>query len=196
MYENPIELLQENEKIMCEFVSRLFQRDLLIHVDDALKLFQEWGATFNHMFPKHFLFANFQCLRCGQCCRDQIGVEAEDIQRWLDAMRIDILACVDCYKRGNLCAIVSNDTLCADCFEARKETVAGGHSMRCPFVRKVRKKPYYYCRIHATRPEGCSGYLCMKSLPVAHLNWSNLEELIARVGLQRYLDLTKDSSAS
>jgi len=44
-------------------------------------------------FPKHYLFANFQCLRCGLCCKNYecVPVEKEQVEKWKLDNRHDIL---------------------------------------------------------------------------------------------------------
>jgi hypothetical protein len=39
-------------------------------------------------------------------------------------------------------------------------------------------------------PETCLGYLCRKSLPVAHLKWKDVDELIGKIGLSGYTELS------
>lgn len=176
--------------MMCEYAARLLEKEYGILTDDVLKIFQELRFTFNHRFPQHFCFANFQCLRCGQLCNDGRVVETEDIRRWLDEGRSDILEHVCCCSKNVFCGELVGTDPCDDCSMTIKEIVADTNG-RCPFVRKVRNKPYYKCRIHDTKTEECSGYLCMKSVPVAHLNWNSVEELISMIGLEKYLDLAR-----
>ena len=61
----------------------------------------------------------------------------------------------------------------------------------CPFCRKVRNRPYYGCKIHKERPEGCRGFLCAKSFQFANIPYENVEDLISRVSLERYLVVVK-----
>jgi hypothetical protein len=182
--------MQESEKnqFNCGFISRLNERCWLFYKDPKW-LFTHLFQHFSERFPRHFIFANFQCLRCGQCCDDERSVYKEDIKRWIIDLRFDILQHVDCFDKG-WCADHINLEPCEDCDNAGKEIV-GIYDGRCPFVRKVRNKPYYECRIHDTETEECSGYLCEKSLPVAHLNWFDVDDLIQRIGLERYRSLTK-----
>lgn len=168
----------DEEKINCTFNSRLLERDFWLYFNHPGQIFIYLYQHFNSKFPKHFIFANFQCLRCGECCNDQREVSREDIERWMTDLRYYILEYVDCFGKGwciNYCDLVEP---CEDCDNTIKEIVTDSYSGRCPFVRKVRDKPYYECRIHDTSPEGCRGYLCEKSLLIAHVNWGNIEELI------------------
>lgn len=179
-------LVGDDEEMICQFVARLFERDFWILTEDLRNLFLHLLHSFNHRFPKHFLFANFRCIQCGRCCDHERNVDTEDIQRWLVERRIDILAHVDCLDKHACCAEVVNYAPCHSCSRATKEIVAFTSTGRCPFVRKVSGKPYYKCRIHTTKPEECSGYLCEKSIPVANLNWNGIDELISMIGLQKY----------
>jgi len=194
MHENLLDPNNKGEEMECTFASRLLDRNSLILTDDILKIFQELRFTFNDRFPKHFCFANFQCLRCGQRCNDQRVVRTEDIRRWFNEERFDILEHVYCYEKGDFCGAITYIDPCNNCSTTSKDIVTNRPSARCPFVRKVRNKPYYKCRIHGTKTEECAGYLCMKSVPVAHLNWNDVDELIAMIGLEKYLDLTKEAS--
>jgi len=173
----------------CVFNSGLLERDFWLHFKEPREIFIHLFQHFNSKFPKHFIFANFQCLRCGVCCNDEKGVYKEDIERWIMDLRFDILEHIDCFDKG-WCVNHINLEPCEDCDSAIKEIVSI-YNGKCPFVRKVRNKPYYKCRIHDTKPEECSGWLCDKSLPVAHLNWTGVEDLIQGIGLMRYKTLIK-----
>jgi len=184
------ELTEDDGGPICESVDRLFKRDLDIFTDDFLFLFSRLLPSFNQRCPKHFLFANFRCLQCGQCCDDERSVYVEDIERWLLEERFDILGYVDCFQRDAFCGSVITDRICDDCHKTGKDLITHTDSGRCPFVRKVGNKPYYKCRIQTTKPEECLGHLCLKSFPVAHLTWNSIGELISMIGLQEYLNLT------
>ena len=177
------------EKFLCTFNSRLLDRDFWLHFNDPREIFIYQYQHFSSDFPKHFIFANFRCLRCGECCDHGRTVFKEDIERWTNDLEFDILEHVYCSKKRGWCITHVDVEPCEDCGSA--EIVTRRWSMRCPFVRKVRNKPYYRCGIHDTLPEECSGYLCMKSLPVAHLNWTDVDELIQSIGLEQYRALTK-----
>jgi len=180
----------EEIEFNCGFISRLSERCWLYYKDPRW-LFTHLFFHFNERFPKHFIFANFQCLRCGECCNDQRAVYREDIETWMIDLRYDILEHVDCFEKGwctSHCDLVEP---CDDCDDTIKEIVTNSYSGRCPFVRKVRNKPYYKCRIHDTRPEECRGYLCEKSLLIAYLNWDDIEELIREIGIEQLRSLWK-----
>jgi hypothetical protein len=172
----------------CGFVSRLNDRCCLSYKDPGW-LFTHLFMHFNDRFPKHFFFANFQCLRCGQSCTDERLVDEEDIRRWVAEGRYDILQHVECFQKDEWCANVIDIEQCGDCENTGKEIVTNSYSGRCPFVRKVRKKPCYKCRIQSTKTEECSGYLCEKSLSFAHINYHCIEELIALMSQERFVSL-------
>jgi len=56
--------------------------------------------------------------------------------------------------------------------------------------RKTTGKPYYYCRIQSAKKNipVCKAYLCSKPLPVAHLNYEDVDELIELIGVDRYYE--------
>jgi hypothetical protein len=180
----------EEATIHCGCVSRLNDRCDLSYKDPKW-LFTYLFTYFIGRFPKHFVFANFQCLRCGQLCGDEKNVYREDIKRWMIELRYDILCHVQCWSKDDFCANLSNlSEPCENCRGGMIVTLS--LSGRCPFVRKVRKKPYYECRIHDTSPEECSGYLCEKSVPISNLNFVDIEDLINKIGLKCYDLLVKN----
>lgn len=142
----------EDANFNCGFISRLNERCGLYY-EDPKWLFDYLFMYFNASFPRHFVFANFRCLRCGELCNDEKNVYREDIKRWMIEAQHDILAHVDCLASNGWCFDLS-DLIepCEDCrggFIVTHARLTG----RCPFVRKVRNKPYYKCRIHNTSPE-------------------------------------------
>ena len=54
--------------------------------------------------------------------------------------------------------------------------------------RKVRGKPCYYCRIEEAKEflPISRAYVCSESVPVAHLNYKDTDELIEIIGLDAY----------
>jgi len=179
----------------CSSGSRLFGHGLCIFVGSLSCLFTTLVPTFNSRFPKHFFFANFRCLQCGSCCRyyvPPIKICDEEIERWIREGRGDILGHVWCFRKEGYCAQrVSKNSICADCRLGIKQIERrSAKGKGCPFLRRVAAKPYHECVVHNTSPETCLGYLCQKSLPVAHLNWKNVDELIAKLGLPAYRKLT------
>jgi len=116
-----------------------------------------------------------------------------EIRRWIRQGRKDILERVWCFRKDGYCTErIRKNSICIDCHDKAMHLEAKPNSRKCCFLRKVRDKPCYQCRIYGTAPETCSGYLCQKSLPVAHLKWKKTEELIARIGLTTYRKLIAD----
>lgn len=88
-----------------------------------------------------------ECTRCGKCCTNpsfqgNLSATIEDIERWVQEGRLDILAWCDTIL-GDLWVRQDDD------YEAT----------RCPFVRKDRGKNTYHCRIYDTRPQVCRDYV-------------------------------------
>jgi len=131
-------------------------------------------------FPKHFLFANFQCLRCGLCCKNYecVPVYGSQVKEWELERRDDILKYVVIYARSE-----DDKVILAEIYS---RGITG-----CPLCRKVRGKPYYKCKIHSAKENlpVCKAYLCSKSIPVAHLNYESIDELIEMIGLESYYSL-------
>ncbi len=128
-------------------------------------------------FPRHLVFGNFHCLRCGLCCRNYecVPVLGEQVEKWISEDREDIL------KRVWHIQLPGG--------HVKAEIVDGW--LGCPLCRKVRGKPYYYCRIEDAKAflPICKAYVCSKSIPVAHLNYRDIEELIEVIGLDAYYAL-------
>lgn len=128
-------------------------------------------------FPQHFIFGNFQCLRCGLCCKnyEYIPIEGKQIKHWKSEGREDVLQYVhtEVFPTGFFAEIYP-----------RRMT-------GCPLCRKVRGKPYYYCRIQSAKRylPFCKAYLCSKSLPIAHLNYRDVDELVEIIGVGGYYGL-------
>jgi len=95
---------------------------------------------------------NFKCKQCGNCCLNlnicYTAVTDEDVKRWKDTGRDDILACVNSIPLGN------GQYIHDIWFSATtKEEVN-----RCPWLRKLPNKNKYICRINDTKPEVCRNY--------------------------------------
>lgn len=91
-----------------------------------------------------------ECQQCGKCCIEFVsGFSAteNDIIRWRQEKRDDILEYV--YFMDE------NETYGDLFFNPRT-----GEEIytRCPFLRKIRNKNQYVCRIHETKPEVCRNY--------------------------------------
>lgn len=84
----------------------------------------------------------FKCKRCGTCCltTDHVDLCLEDIVRWEKAGRKDL------YTPE---MIIEWDFFGASGL-FRNQTTS-----RCPFLRKVRGKDEYYCKIHDIKPLLC-----------------------------------------
>lgn len=123
-------------------------------------------------FPKHLFFANFQCLRCGLCCKNSNTFQISDriILKWKSQRREDILEYVD---------------------EELKEIYAYPIWAGCHFCRKFRNKHYYGCKVHRDKEHilDCKVYLCSKSLPIANINYKDIDELIELIGVSGYYAL-------
>ncbi len=142
---------------------------------DPQALFQLGLHLDEKHFPKHIIFGNFQCLRCGLCCKNWEGAQIRRLQalEWKEMGRNDILKHIRIPKYGDA------------------EAVPKSYNLTCPFSRKVSKQPYYSCKIYNWR-DGlpiCKVYLCRKSLPIAHINYESIDDLIQIIGLKEYYAL-------
>lgn len=143
---------------------------------DMIKLGRHLDAK---RFPKHFLFANFQCLRCGLCCKKYKGIDVLDksaIKKWVENSREDVLKHL---------TVVFDDP--EGFFRAEIDQEGPG----CPLICKMNGKPYYGCGIHLEKDSLpiCSSYICNKSIPVGNLSFADVDELIEKIGLERYKEL-------
>jgi len=142
--------------------------------DDPRELFHHMISLQLKRFPRDIIFANFQCLRCGLCCKNYEGADIfGDLEEKLKSdgkehllKYIWIVRCKDGAIGGTIPTARGSCTLC----------------------RKAYSKPYYHCRINDYKEylPTCSAYLCSKSLPVAHLNYNDIDELIELLGLEEY----------
>ena len=94
----------------------------------------------------------FACKRCGSCCLNltdafQTCATEEDVRRWEEAGRDDILKWVD--------PIVIGDTCVYDIWVSPR---TGDDVSRCPWLLKVRGTDAFVCRIHDLKPELCRNY--------------------------------------
>jgi len=129
--------------------------------------------------PKHYLFANIQCLRCSLCCSNYQAPPVDP--RIVDALRKD--------GRHDVVEHVSVLTP-----EGGGVYVNLDASLNhCSFSVQVEGKPYYACRIHGYKRflKPCRVYLCSKSLPVADIEYSSIDELIEKIGLEAYYRLVE-----
>jgi hypothetical protein len=143
----------------------------LAYFSDPREAFRIGRFIDQKRFPQHIIFANFQCLRCGLCCKNHDGVEVSTslIEDWNLEGRYDILRYVD-----------------KDLGEIYPEKGSG-----CPFCRKATGKPYFNCKIqrYKERIVDCRPYLCSKSVPVAQINFRDVDELIVLFGIEKYYKL-------
>lgn len=93
---------------------------------------------------------SFECRRCGRCCLkfgEELPATEQDIDRWVDAGRDDILAYVQTMSFGD-------DTI----YELWFSPQTGRQVLRCPWLRKMRGKDRYERRIYDVRPDVCRQY--------------------------------------
>ena len=128
-------------------------------------------------FPREIMFANFQCLRCGLCCKNYEGADifGDLEERLMNDGKENLLdyIWIKKFKDGAIGSTIP--------------TLMGS----CTLCRKVRNKPYYYCRIHEYKDflPTCKSYICNKSFPVAHLNYDDIDSLIKMIGIYEYYSL-------
>lgn len=90
------------------------------------------------------------CEHCGKCCIEmgsKIFATANDINRWINENRQDILKHVFIYSFNG--KIVGGEVWFDE---------YGNKLDFCPFILKVGNK--IYCKIHETKPEQCREYTC------------------------------------
>ena len=96
---------------------------------------------------------DFKCKQCGNCClnlRDAFETCAtdQDVQRWEDEERWDILEWVDPIHVGG-------DQYVYDIWIS---SGTGEDVKRCPWLRKLPNRNRYICRIHKVNPKHCRAY--------------------------------------
>ena len=96
---------------------------------------------------------NFNCTQCGKCCVNpsymgKMSADGEDLQRWEDADRYDILATAYIFDWGK--------TRSADLW---MNPVTGDEITNgiCPWVKNI-GKDLWHCTIHELRPNICRDY--------------------------------------
>lgn len=95
------------------------------------------------------MIEKFECKQCGKCCLEfeHLWVATpEDVERWEREGREDILQYVDIIR-------FENGILAEIWIDKYGEPMA-----RCPFLKKVRKRRKYKCKIHETKPEACKDF--------------------------------------
>ncbi len=101
-------------------------------------------------------FAGFTCVRCGRCCQSYtqtLLASREDIQRWRDQKRWDILRHVSLQE--------ANGSLFGEIW---MDPSTGKELPVCPFLKPASRGRLAFCSIHATRPRVCRDYLCRKHI--------------------------------
>jgi len=158
------------------FLEKFFPLCFFKHPEDIF--FLEFHIDKKHI-PKQFLFANFQCLRCGLCCKNyecaEIGVE--EVEKWETEGQENILKHIWILRNPKNGRIIHAEVLPTEVWGS------------CTLCRKVRSKPFYSCKIHYANLSTCKAYLCSKSLPAAHLKYETIDELIEIIGLEGYYAL-------
>jgi len=109
----------------------------------------------------------FTCQQCGACCGDEITtqwitINSEDVVRWENERRLDILKYVSgqwyCPSCGeNWFGPWSEYGLCKRCNQKTisKEDIELRFADRCPFLRKIASRDRYRCTIQKTKPSTC-----------------------------------------
>lgn len=110
-----------------------------------------------------------KCERCGSCCvqlGDLYDVTIEDVKRWVEQIRFDILwycsawddACFNMLlsDREKLIRYLDEDLNMEMWFNPQN----GYELSLCPFLRKAYGKNQFECLIHDTKPEICRSYVC------------------------------------
>ena len=160
------------EGFMCEVFGDFYDFSSKASFKDPKEVFRIGLHLDEKHFPKHIIFGNFQCLRCGLCCKNynDVTVPRALISRWQRASRSDLLKHVDLEMR---------------------EIYSEPSWLGCKFCRKVRNKPYYSCKVNSFKEfmPVCKTYLCSKSTPVAHLDFKDIDDLIELIGLSAYYGL-------
>ena len=98
---------------------------------------------------------NFNCTGCGKCCTHApymgtLTADDEDLRRWEDADRYDILATAYIFDWG------TGKTRFADLWMDPK-TGDEDTSGICPWVKKI-GNDNWHCTIHELRPNICRSY--------------------------------------
>jgi Fe-S-cluster containining protein len=94
---------------------------------------------------------NFHCQLCGNCCQtldyhDQLT--AEDVRRWQQMARRDILEWVGIYRKPDH----------ATRYRMWVSPATKEIAKQCPFLKKEKSPTRYLCRIHDVKPAICRQY--------------------------------------
>lgn len=151
----------------------------LFYSKDSSDIFRLGRYLDEKRFPQHLFFANFQCLRCGLCCKKYTGIDVLDkaaIKKWKETSREDVL---------------EHLTVLFDDPEGFFRAEINQEKPGCPLICKMDGKTYFGCGIHTEKDSLpiCSSYICNKSIPVGHLDFADVDELIKKIGFDRYKEL-------
>ena len=95
---------------------------------------------------------NLSFEQCGKCCLEWgayfVLITAEDIDRWMNENRHDILRYIE---------FINKDTAFGWVNPQNRTRLS-----RCPFLYK-KDKSDYFCLIHTTKPKRCKDYSCVVS---------------------------------
>ena len=104
-----------------------------------------------------------ECAQCGVCCKifgDSISPTIENVYRWLEDGKIDILEHFSaCMADGSWkkCSDLQACDLSGVVSIELRDPKTGGFVSCCPFLRHVSKNRYL-CGIHLSKPEMCDNY--------------------------------------
>ena len=108
-----------------------------------------------------------ECERCGLCCiefADKIEATREDMQRWLESGRMDILRHFMVYREDDSNLPVRADALRVEdlpdvTLGTLRDPQSGRLYEKCPFLDRVQgEEERFACAIHITKPEICQNY--------------------------------------
>jgi Fe-S-cluster containining protein len=87
----------------------------------------------------------FKCKQCGKCClaTDHADICDEDIELWRSVGRYDL---------------ITQEMLVEWDYFGASWLFRNQSSMRCPFLRKMRKGNTYYCKIQDIKPIFCRSF--------------------------------------
>ena len=111
-----------------------------------------------------------KCERCGSCCLqiERLGkISEEDIRRWVNEVRVDILqycqgwAYINGHEmiQSNEAGLISYLNESPN-WEMWYDPKSGNEIHLCPFLRKKCRKNEFECMIDDTKPEMCRDYIC------------------------------------
>jgi len=100
---------------------------------------------------------DFNCNDCGKCCiqggHGTLSATDEDITRWEEEGREDILSRVDIFDFGD-----GKKTGDLWFYPYKHPTLGGDEMSKCPFLRKLPNQWKFKCMINDTKPATCRKY--------------------------------------